>query len=221
MSVRIIGAVCVAAALAGCAKSSDEPPEVSANAMASQGYDAYNRGDYRDAVTYFEDALAVAPDNAFAMRGLAASRDSVFYFGDRRPVGRDIEMEKAIYRVSLLGHDAYKRDDLDEAEAQFRAVLDIAPGNRYALKGMDAVRRKVAQRETAAATLHADVTESRTVAVEVASTPVPVRSYEAPAAEVSAAPVTDALEGGAYVSVGSYDSYVISTGAIDPAYLGN
>jgi len=116
--------------------------------MASRGYEAYDRGDYRAAIAYFEDALAADPDNAFAIQGLAASRDGALYFGDRRPVDRDAETEEAIYRASLLGHDAYERGDLGEAEARFRAVLEIAPGNRYALRGMEAVRRRTARRDT-------------------------------------------------------------------------
>ena len=219
MSVRIIGAVCIVAALAGCAKSSDEPPEVSADVMASQGYDAYNRGDYRDAVTYFEDALEVAPDNAFAMQGLAASLDSVTYFGERSPVRRSPEIEAAVYRVSLRGYEAYERGDLAEANAHFRTVLDMEPANRYALRGVEAVQRKVVRRDianetiAATATTYSDTTEARTAVTEMVAEVAPVLSYDTP--------VTAEPDGGAYVSVGSYDSYVAATDGAVPLHSGN
>lgn len=146
MPVRMVMAAGIAAALAGCAGTPEEAAGPSSDTLASRGYDAYNRGEYLGAASYFEDALALDPDNAFAAKGLDAARDGVAHFGARRPTDRDTPMEKAIYRASLQGYEAYKRGDLADAAARFRAILAIAPGDAYATKGLAAVRRKAGQR---------------------------------------------------------------------------
>ena len=144
MAGRIIAALCIVA-FAGCAGSPGEPTGPSPDALASRGYDAYNRADYSGAVAYFEETLALDPKNAFALRGLAASRDGGLYFGDSEPETR--ETDDAIYRVSLQAREAYGRGDLTGAASRFQAVLAVDPGNAYAREALETIRLKRTERE--------------------------------------------------------------------------
>lgn len=135
-------AVAVAVATAKPTAARTATPALGADVLLQQGYEAYSRGRYREAIQKYQGAVNAAPDNseAYALLGLAyldAGQDDL----------AESSLEAAI-RLNPRFADAHRylgmlyarRNDKTRAVTSFNTYLDLRPNGPTS----DDVRKRVA-----------------------------------------------------------------------------
>jgi len=153
---RAILKILVFAALAAqpaCEAITVREDPAAAAAYNQMGVDAYNKGAYKAAISYLEQALKLNKGNSTAEKNLA-----VAYAGqseaelERRNLdlaGRYAQQAlkydaKNITALFVLGEVKYNSQKLDEAKALWQKILDINPDFKYA----EELKKRIGKAET-------------------------------------------------------------------------
>ncbi len=149
MSRRLCCTIGLVALMAGCTKSTDEAALLNPDQAASRGYDAFNQGDYQGARTHFEAALAVDPNNPYALLGMETIGEDIGQeVGTIQTIHASPEETRA-FTANYQGRNAYETGDLAGAEIHFLDALDAEPDNAYAFLGLASVYELAGEEDAA------------------------------------------------------------------------
>ena len=116
-----------------------------------QGYQAYQEGDYPQALKEFIGGQLKDPDNPEILYNLGnayykngdyeAARD---HYSQALPKAPDDLKAKLLYN---LGNSAYRQGQMEEAAKDYEAALKLAPEDRQAKENLDFVKQRMEQKK--------------------------------------------------------------------------
>lgn len=153
LKILVFAAFAALAAQPACGAITVREDPAAAAAYNQMGVDAYNKGAYKAAISYLEQALKLNKGNRTVEKNLA-----VAYAGQSEAEleRRNLDLAgqyaqqalkydaKNITALFVLGEIKYNSQELDEAKALWQKILDINPDFKYA----EELRKRIGKAET-------------------------------------------------------------------------
>jgi tetratricopeptide (TPR) repeat protein len=105
-----------------------EPEPPNTDEVVQKGIAQLENGRLNEAIASFEEALSIEPDNAQASQYLAEAKS---------------QREQVIKKHLLQGIEFFRNEELEQAMAEWDAVLALDPNNAEALKNKEETRARL------------------------------------------------------------------------------